>query len=664
MYISILLFPLFSAFFCGFYSKYIGSKGSAILSVFCTLMSLVMAVHCFLIVGFYGNVVHVTLFTWIQSGLFLVTWGFLFDSLTAVILVVVTCVSTLVHYYSTAYISADPHLCRFISYLSFFTFFMLVLVTADNFIQIFLGWEGVGLCSYLLINFWFTRIQANKAAIKAILVNRVGDFGLCLGIFIIFFQFGSVNYATVFSLVPFVSGNIFTFFSFSVNIIDFICFFLFIGSVGKSAQLGLHTWLPDAMEGPTPVSALIHAATIVTAGVFLLVRCSPLFEYSPNVLWFVSVIGGITAFFAATTGLFQNDLKKVIAYSTCSQLGYMVFACGVSSYNVGIFHLTNHAFFKALLFLAAGSVIHAINDEQDMRKMGGLVRLIPFSYSMMFIGSFALLGFPFLSGFYSKDVILELAFAHYTTNGLFAFILGSFSAFFTAFYSIRLLFLTFLAKPSGFKKTFEGVHEAPFQISFCLFVLCVGSIFFGYAAKDLFVGFGSPFFSNSVFIFPNNFHLPEAEFLSLYFKLVPFFFSTCGLLLGFWFYYVFYKSVFILKYSFFGISTYTFFNRKWFFDKVYNEFVTQNYITVSFTDIYKNYDKGFFEIFGPFGFSLFFYGLALKFSRFQSGQLFHYTLVIFIGISFFLTVLFMFFYFSAIIIDVRVLFTFVFLFFT
>jgi len=322
-------------------------------------------------------------------------------------LIVVTLISSLVHLYSTEYMSHDPHLTRFMSYLSLFTFFMLILITANNFLQMFVGWEGVGLSSYLLINFWFTRIQANKSAIKAMLVNRVGDFFILLALFAIYFVFNSLDYDVVFSLVPLMTTYQITIGNFLFSAIDLICLFLFLGAMGKSAQLGLHTWLPDAMEGPTPVSALIHAATMVTAGVFLLARCSFLFEFSPLVLNFIMLIGASTAFFASTTGLFQNDIKKVIAYSTCSQLGYMIFACGLSSYEVGIFHLSNHAFFKALLFLGAGSIIHAVSDEQDMRKMGGLKNLLPFSYSIMLIGSLALVGFPFLTGFYSKDLILE-----------------------------------------------------------------------------------------------------------------------------------------------------------------------------------------------------------------------------------------------------------------
>jgi NADH-ubiquinone oxidoreductase chain 5 len=357
----------------------------------------------------------------------------MFDSLTVVMLVVVTFISSLVHLYSTEYMINDPHLSRFMFYLSLFTFFMLILVSADNYVQMFVGWEGIGLCSYLLINFWFTRIQANKAAVKAMLMNRIGDFGLALGLLLIFTNFQSFDYCVVFGLVLKHENFLVNFLGFEVALLNVLAVLLFVGAVGKSAQLFLHTWLPDAMEGPTPVSALIHAATLVTAGVFLIVRSSLIFEFAPFALLIVTVFGAMTCFFAATTGLLQNDLKKVIAYSTCSQLGYMVFACGVSSYSVSVFHLANHAFFKALLFLGAGCVIHAVSDEQDMRKMGGLRKIIPFTYVMMLIGSFSLSGFPFLTGFYSKDVILEVSFAGYTLFSHFSYWLGSFGAFFYCF---------------------------------------------------------------------------------------------------------------------------------------------------------------------------------------------------------------------------------------
>ncbi len=435
-----------------------------------------------------------------------------------------TSISTLVHLYSTEYRGQDPHLPRFRSYLSFFTFFRLILVTAENFIQRFVGWEGVGLCSYLLINFWFARIQANKSAIKARILNRIGDLGLSIAIYAIYDTFSSLDYSVVFSLAPAIASpdvsafnafngayysNLYT--NVNVHILDFIGFFLFVGAVGKSAQVGLHTWLPDAREGPTPVSALIHAATRVTAGVFLLCRCSPLLEYAPNVSFIITILGGRTAFLAATTGLLQNDLKRVIAYSTCSQLGYRVFAAGLSGYSVSVFHLSNHAFFKALLFLGAGSVIHARGDEQDRRKRGGLVKILPFTYTARLVGSLALRGFPFLTGFYSKDVILELAYGSFTLEGRFVHTLGTLAAFFTAYYSTRLLALTFLRPANGSRVAYEHAHEAPFARAFPLFVLSFASVFVGYVSRDRFIGLGTDFWGNALFTLPSKQHLLESE---------------------------------------------------------------------------------------------------------------------------------------------------------
>jgi NADH-ubiquinone oxidoreductase chain 5 len=410
---------------------------------------------------------------------------------------------------------------------------MLILVTADNFIQMFVGWEGVGLCSYLLINFWFTRIQANKAAIKAMILNRVGDFGLVLGILIIFVKYKAVDYATVFALTPYFVNDTFVFLNYTFNLITIIGFLLFIGAIGKSAQLGLHTWLPDAMEGPTPVSALIHAATMVTAGVFLIARSSPIYEYTSQMLSIITILGACTAFFAATVGLLQNDLKRVIAYSTCSQLGYMVFACGLSNYSVGVFHLVNHAFFKALLFLGAGSVIHAVADEQDMRKMGGLKNLVPFTYSMMVIGSLALIGFPFLTGFYSKDVILEVAYGKYTTIGHFSYILGSVGAFLTAFYSTRLVYLAFLTTPNGYKSVICKAYDSSYQICTALAVLSLPSIFIGYFSKDMIIGLGSDFWGNSIFVLPENMKMVDAEFIDHFFKILPVILILIGALCSF-----------------------------------------------------------------------------------------------------------------------------------
>ncbi len=562
-----------------------------------------------------------------------VDWGFLFDSLTVVMCCVVTFVSSIVHLYSTEYMAYDPHLPRFMSYLSLFTFFMLILVTADNFIQMFVGWEGVGLCSYLLINFWFTRIQANKAAIKAMVLNRIGDFGLVVGILIVFVEYKAVDYATVFAITPIFKDKLFNFLIFDFDLISIICFFLFVGAVGKSAQLGLHTWLPDAMEGPTPVSALIHAATMVTAGVFLIARTSPLFEYTPSILNLVTIAGACTAFFAATVGLVQNDLKRVIAYSTCSQLGYMVFACGLSNYSVGIFHLVNHAFFKALLFLGAGSIIHAVADEQDMRKMGGLKNLIPFTYSMMVIGSLALIGFPFLAGFYSKDVILEVAYGKYTIEGHFSYVLGSVGAFLTAFYSTRLIYLTFLSSPNGYKSVICAAYDSSYQISASLFFLAIPSVLIGFYAKDMFIGFGSDFWGNAVFISTEHMNRVDSEFVTHIYKILPVFLSLLGSTLSFLLYLFGSKVLIQLKMSILGKKAYTFFNKKWFFDKVYNEYISQLFFTMSYTITYKIVDRGIIEVFGPMGLSSVITKKALYLSNLRTGYLYHYTFFMLTGFT-------------------------------
>jgi len=527
----------------------------------------------------------------------------------------------------------DPHLPRFMSYLSLFTFFMLILVTADNFIQMFVGWEGVGLCSYLLINFWFTRIQANKAAIKAMVLNRIGDFGLVIGILIIFVEYKAVDYATVFAVTPILTNKVFSFLSFDFDLTSIICFFLFIGAVGKSAQLGLHTWLPDAMEGPTPVSALIHAATMVTAGVFLIARTSPLFEYTSSVLSLVTVVGACTAFFAATVGLLQNDLKRVIAYSTCSQLGYMVFACGLSNYSVGVFHLVNHAFFKALLFLGAGSIIHAVADEQDMRKMGGLKKLVPFTYSMMVIGSLALIGFPFLTGFYSKDVILEVAYGKYTLEGHFSYILGTMGAFLTAFYSTRLVYLTFLCRPNGYKPVICKAYDSSYQICISLFLLVVPSVLIGFYAKDMIIGFGSDFWGNAMFTTTENMNRIDSEFITHIFKILPVILSLLGATLSFLLYSFGSRLLVQLKLSVLGKKIYHFFNKKWFFDKVYNEQIGQFFFTISYTITYKVIDRGIIEIFGPMGLSSIITKKASYIAKMQTGYLYHYTFLILTGLT-------------------------------
>ena len=628
MYLNIVFLPLLGSLVAGFFGRFIGGRGSGIITIFCVGLSFFLSGLAFYEVGLGGSSTYLYLMPWLESDSFHVDWAFCFDSLTVVMLVVVTFISTLVHLYSTEYMGGDPHLPRFMSYLSLFTFFMLILVTADNFVQMFVGWEGVGLCSYLLINFWFTRIQANKAAIKAMLVNRVGDFGLALGIFGIFICFGAVDYATVFALAPQLSSATLNLFNIEFNALNLIGILLFVGAVGKSAQLGLHTWLPDAMEGPTPVSALIHAATMVTAGVFLLARCSPLLEYCSNALFVISIVGGMTAFFAATTALVQNDLKRVIAYSTCSQLGYMVFACGLSNYSVAVFHLANHAFFKALLFLGAGSVIHAVGDEQDMRKMGGLRRVLPFTYAMMVIGSLALMGMPFLTGFYSKDVILEVGYATYSNASHFAYWLGSFAAFCTAFYSIRLLALCFLSEPNGSRSLILSASEGGWPMGVVLGILAIPSIFIGYFGRDLFIGLGTDFWGNALFCLPVNLNIIDAEFMSTSIKIFPLFLSILGGLASFFLYKNYSRNLFVFKTSLVGRKFYTFLNRKWFFDKIYNEAITQNLLDFGYHFTYKTIDRGLIESLGPFGLSNLLMDQVNKSRAWHSGYLYHYLVIL------------------------------------
>nr|YP_010417980.1 NADH dehydrogenase subunit 5 [Sargassum polycystum]USF18198.1 NADH dehydrogenase subunit 5 [Sargassum polycystum] len=629
MYLNIVFLPLLGSIISGFFGRFIGVYGSCFITVFCVGLTFCLSCLSFYEVGLAGSGTYLSLMTWLESDSFHVEWAFCFDSLTVVMLIVVTFISTLVHIYSIEYMGEDPHVPRFVSYLSLFTFFMLVLVTADNFVQMFVGWEGVGLCSYLLINFWFTRIQANKAAIKAMIVNRIGDFGLALGIFTIFICFGALDYATVFAFSPQLTSCTLSFLNIEFKALDLIGVLLFIGAVGKSAQLGLHTWLPDAMEGPTPVSALIHAATMVTAGVFLLARCSPLLEYCSGALILISVVGGMTAFFAATTALVQNDLKRVIAYSTCSQLGYMIFACGLSNYSVAVFHLANHAFFKALLFLSAGSVIHAVGDEQDMRKMGGLRRLLPFTYAMMVIGSLALMGMPFLTGFYSKDVILEIAYATYSVPSHFSYWLGSFAAFCTAFYSIRLIALCFLVEPNGSRKLLLSASEGGKAIGFVLGLLAIPSIFIGYFSRDLFIGLGTNFWGSSLFCLPSNLSLIDAEFMSIFLKILPLCFSIAGGVLSFILYRYYNHNMYFWKTSLLGRKFYIFLSRKWFFDKIYNEFISQNILDFGYHFTYKSIDRGLIESLGPFGLSNILTSQVQQVRVWHSGYLYHY-LVIFV----------------------------------
>ena len=638
MYLLIIALPLMSCIFGSFFGEKVGPKGAGIITSSCIVLTSILSIICAYEVGICGAPVYLYVSDWIQSEMFDANWGFQFDALTVSMLVLVSVVSSLVHIYSTGYMSEDPHQPRFYSYLSLFTFFMVVLVTGDNLVSLFLGWEGVGLCSYLLINFWFTRLQANKAAMKAMIVNRIGDFGFALGIFGLFAMFKSIEFSTIFSMIPMMVEQDIAGPLFGWNIqteITVICLFLFVGAVGKSAQIGLHTWLPDAMEGPTPVSALIHAATMVTAGVFMIIRCSPLYEQAPFALFVITIVGASTAFFAATTGLVQNDLKKVIAYSTCSQLGYMVFSCGLSNYSVSLFHLLNHGYFKALLFLSAGSVIHAVADQQDMRQLGGLRKFLPFTYSAMLIGSLSLMGFPFLTGFYSKDVILEVAFASYSVSGTFAHWLGCISAFFTSFYSFRLLYNTFIKDTNIPRSVFEHIHDAPLAIGLPLFILAYASIFVGYLTRDMMIGLGTNFWNNSlaISVYGTN-SLLDAEFLPYWIKLIPVIFSITGALLALYFYHAcpFFLYHFTLKIY----PLYVFLSKKWFFDKVYNDYVVPSVLAFGYSVSFKLLDKGLIEYFGPLGLANFFTRMSTAFSRYQTGYIYHYGFSMFLGFAFFL----------------------------
>ena len=596
----IILLPFLGFLGGSLFSRFFGYGVSLITTSF-VFLSFIYSLYFLNLNINIGDVYIIKLFPWIYVESLEVYWSFCFDSLTSIMLVVVTFISTLVHLYSTEYMKTDPHLFRFMSYLSLFTFFMLILVTSNNLLQLFVGWEGVGVSSYLLINFWFTRLQANKAAIKAMLINRIGDFFLLLAMLSIIFCFNSLDYDVILNLGFLSKDYNLIIGEFQISFLDIVCILLFLGAMGKSAQLGLHSWLPDAMEGPTPVSALIHAATMVTAGVFLLARCSYFFEFSDLSLMIICLIGATTSFFASTTGLFQNDMKRVIAYSTCSQLGYMVFSCGISNYDVGMFHLYNHAFFKALLFLGAGSVIHSLSDEQDLRKMGGLKNILPFSYAAILIGSLALGGFPFLAGFYSKDIILEASYSTYTSIGQFSFFLGLLAVFFTAFYSMRVLFLVFLSNINGNKNSIYTAHEGNFGIFIPLFFLSVISIFIGYLSHDLIIGFGTDFWGTSIFILPKHYTLSDIEFINIIIKFLPLFLSIFGFLTSYLLYrYGLFNFLFIKRIPFFK-SLYFFFNKKWYFDRIYNQYISQNILNSSFFIAYNYIDRGLLEVVGPFG---------------------------------------------------------------
>ena len=630
----IIFLPLLGSVISGFFGRYIGSKSSEIITCLCVSISACLSLFIFYKVIYHDYTNHVIIAKWIESGTLNVNWSIYVDPLSALMLVVVTLISAIVHIYSVGYMSHDPHKPRFMSYLSLFTFAMLMLVTADNFIQLFFGWEGVGVCSYLLIGFWFKKNTANSAAIKAFLVNRVGDFGLALGIFLIFYFFGTVNYIDVFEAIKTIENKDIVFLGLNFNAINTICVLLFIGAMGKSAQIFLHTWLPDAMEGPTPVSALIHAATMVTAGVFLVVRCSPVYEYSPLALTLITIVGMTTALFAASIALVQNDIKKIIAYSTCSQLGYMFFATGVGAYNVAMFHLFTHAFFKALLFLGSGSVIHAMNNEQDINFMGGIKSKLPYTYTYMIIGTLALTGFPLLSGFYSKDAIIEFAFLKGSYVGYFAAFIGVMTAFLTSIYSWRLIFKTFHGKYNNNQINFDKVHESPPTMLLPLIILTIGAIFAGYLFKDLLISESSSieFWKSSIFYLEplSNKHPP------LWFLLTTPLLVIISIPLS---YVLFLKNTNITKYlAETNKPLYTFLKNKWFFDEFY-EYILVKPCKSAGHFFWKKIDNLFIDRFGPDGISLLIKKFSQKAVKFQSGYIYQYAFIMLLGFSVFLTIL-------------------------
>ena len=603
-----------------------GSRAAELITTGLLFVSAALSWVSFVDVGFLHHDARIALFPWISSGELQVAWSLRIDTLTAVMLVVVTTVSSLVHLYSIGYMDEDPYRPRFFGYLSMFTFAMLMLVTADNLVQLFFGWEGVGLASYLLIGFWYQKPSANAAAIKAFIVNRIGDFGFALGIFATFMMIGSVDLETIFAGAPGLTGKTITLFAWNVDALTLICLFLFMGAMGKSAQFLLHTWLPDAMEGPTPVSALIHAATMVTAGVFMVARLSPLFELAPTAQTFVMFIGATTAFFAATIGLVQNDIKRIVAYSTCSQLGYMFVAMGAGAYSVGMFHLFTHAFFKALLFLGSGSVIYAMHHEQDIRMMGGLWRKIPFTFAVMCVGTLALTGFPLFAGNFSKDAIIESAYVSHNPAATYAFILTVVSAGLTAFYSWRLIFKTFFGEPHD-QEHYEAAHESPLWMLIPLFVLAAGSILSGFPFKELFAGNGvEEFFRDSVKMHPHI--IEEMEQIPLAIKSLPFLMMSIGLVISIIFYIQ--RPYIPEELAEQQPMLYQFLLNKWYFDELYDLIFVRPTKRIGYF-LWKYGDGWLIDGFGPDGVSARVLDVTRNVVKIQTGYLYHYAFAMLIG---------------------------------
>lgn len=667
MYLAILTLPLLGSIVSGFFGRKTGVSGAQLITCTSVIVTTLLAIVAFFEVGLNNIPVSINLFRWIDSESLNVLWSFHFDSLTVSMLIPVLIVSSLVHIYSIGYMSHDPHNQRFFSYLSLFTFMMIILVTANNFLLMFVGWEGVGVCSYLLISFWFTRIAANQSSMSAFLTNRVGDCFLTIGMFAILWSFGNIDYSTVFSLAPFVNENI-------VTIIG-IC--LLIGAMAKSSQVGLHVWLPMAMEGPTPVSALIHAATMVTAGVYLLMRTSPLIEYSSTVLILCLWLGAITTVFSSLIGLFQQDIKKVIAYSTMSQLGMMVIAVGLSSYNIALFHLVNHAFYKGLLFLGAGAVIHAVADNQDFRKYGGLRPFLPLTYSVMLIASLSLVAFPFMTGFYSKDFILESAYGQFYFGGTVVYFIATIGAMFTTLYSVKVLYLTFLTNPNGPKVNyinitsykgittyeptwdyivgirnplnvvpkevrvtfFKGAHEGDIYMSLPLIILAIFSIFFGYITKDIFIGLGSGFFAdNSLFIHPTHEIMLDTEFaVPTLFKLLPLVFTVSLSVLAIIISEFVGKVLITFKFSRLGYNIFGFFNQRFLIELFYNKYITGLIFKLG-GQTTRVLDKGSIELLGPYGLEKGLINLSRNIASLDTGVITSYALYILIGLIFYILI--------------------------
>ncbi|WP_157505649.1 NADH-quinone oxidoreductase subunit L [Geminicoccus roseus] len=629
MLYTILVFaPLVGALIAGLFGRLIGDRASQVVTCGFMAISAICAISSFFL-NIYGEPFKVVLFDWIVVGSFDTQWALRIDGLSATMMLVVSFISFLIHVYSVGYMSHDASIPRFMSYLSLFTFAMLMLVTSDNLLQLFFGWEGVGVASYLLIGFWYEKPSACAAAMKAFIVNRVGDFGLILGLAGCYLVFDSIQYDVIFPQVAEFADSSIVLFSYEFNTLTIIGVLLFIGAMGKSAQLGLHTWLPDAMEGPTPVSALIHAATMVTAGVFLVARFSPLYEYAPTALAMVTLVGASTAFFAATIGTVQNDIKRVIAYSTCSQLGYMFFACGVSAYSAGVFHLFTHAFFKALLFLSAGSVIHAMSDEQDMRKMGGIWRKIPYTYAMMWIGSLALMGVPFFAGYYSKDAILEAAYASHAPFAGYAFWLGLAAAFLTAFYSGRLLWMTFHGKPRADHHTMEHVHESPWVMLVPLFCLAAGAVFAGWLAKGA-LDPDAAWWGGAIFMAHEPNIMEELHHVPALVKFAPLIVGIAGFGLS-WVFYLMMPGI-PGRLASAARPVYLFLLNKWYFDELYDRIFVRPSKMIG-SALWRGGDVFVIDGFGPDGIAATTAQLAKQTARLQTGYVYHYAFAMLIGVA-------------------------------